>query len=158
MHMRYTPCHHEASSVVHSKRFRNRLPDLQHKLMRSLLLHLASFSALQVHSFPLAHHIVQRRHLQSTRMSSDKSDSTASSEATTDSNLVPEPAKAVWDAINGVWHGSKAARDDHDLPNPLWVFGYGSLCWKPEEGWLGFVLVSCLRCGCYILCHEQTRC
>jgi ChaC-like protein len=124
------------------------------QLMRSLLLHLASLSALQVRSFPLAHQATQR---QPTRMASDKSDSTAaSSGATTGSNLVPEPVKAVWDAINGVWQGSKAARDEHDLPNPLWVFGYGSLCWKPETNWLGYVLAFCSRCNCSDFRCEQT--
>jgi ChaC-like protein len=138
--------------------FNNRFAlNLLHKLMRSLLLHLASLSALQVHSFPLAHQATQRQLLHSTRMASDKSDSTAaSSEATTGSNFVPEPVKAVWDAINGVWQGSKAARDEHDLPNPLWVFGYGSLCWKPETNWLGYVLAFCSRCNCSDFRCEQT--
>jgi hypothetical protein len=124
-----------AVHTVYEERFRNRLCCGCSPQMRSLLLHLASFSALQVHSFPLAHQITPRRHLQSTRMTTDKSDSTTSSEATADPKHVPEPAKAVWDAINGIWQGSKAARDDHDLPDPLWIFGYGSLCWKPEDGW-----------------------
>eukprot|EP00903_Cladosiphon_okamuranus_P010190 g9649.t1 len=44
----------------------------------------------------------------------------------------------VWDAEAGVWVGDKAAGHEGDIPSPLWIFGYGSLCWRPEESFAGF--------------------
>ena len=41
-------------------------------------------------------------------------------------------AEPVWDPVNGVWVGNKAA-GSVEVPDPLYVFGYGSLCWKTGE-------------------------
>jgi len=44
-----------------------------------------------------------------------------------------------WDEHHGTWLGGKAAGlADVELPNPLWIFGYGSLCWKPERDFEAF--------------------
>jgi len=44
-----------------------------------------------------------------------------------------------WDAENGVWVGERAACiEDEILPDPLWIFGYGSLCWRPEASFSTF--------------------
>ena len=40
----------------------------------------------------------------------------------------------VWDEKNGVWSGDKAVQhQSFKLPSPLWIFGYGSLCWKAGD-------------------------
>ena len=36
-----------------------------------------------------------------------------------------------WDAERGIWVGGKAL-STVETPRPLYIFGYGSLCWKPE--------------------------
>jgi cation transport regulator ChaC len=38
----------------------------------------------------------------------------------------------TWNAELGVWVGDRAA-STVVLPSPLWIFGYGSLCWKNGE-------------------------
>lgn len=37
-----------------------------------------------------------------------------------------------WDAKAGVWVGNRAANGALEIPSPLWIFGYGSLCWRPD--------------------------
>jgi len=34
-----------------------------------------------------------------------------------------------WDATLGVWEGNAALASAGAVPDPLWIFGYGSLCW-----------------------------
>mmetsp|Transcript_1781 Transcript_1781/g.2100 ORF Transcript_1781/g.2100 Transcript_1781/m.2100 type:complete len:226 (-) Transcript_1781:448-1125(-) len=43
-----------------------------------------------------------------------------------------EPA---WDPETGIWKGGKAvpAKGHSKLPQPLWLFGYGSLCWNAGD-------------------------
>lgn len=49
-----------------------------------------------------------------------------------------------WNAELGIWEGARAVSgEDLDIPDPLYIFGYGSLCWKAEfkyqECWIGNV-------------------
>ena len=38
-----------------------------------------------------------------------------------------------FDASMGVWKGERALfSTQHRIPSPLYIFGYGSLCWKPD--------------------------
>eukprot|EP00981_Chlorochromonas_danica_P015955 scaffold14945_cov179-Ochromonas_danica.AAC.1 len=45
------------------------------------------------------------------------------------------PTSPDWDATLGVWVGEKAPSllRLEDIPDPLYIFGYGSLIWKPGE-------------------------
>jgi cation transport regulator ChaC len=47
-----------------------------------------------------------------------------------------------WDAENGVWLGDRATSDDQ-LPSPLYLFGYGSLLWRPGDLLGNFTSSSC---------------
>ena len=38
-----------------------------------------------------------------------------------------------WNAALGVWDGDRAAGADFVPPDPLYIFGYGSLCYKRDE-------------------------
>ena len=40
-----------------------------------------------------------------------------------------------WDAARGVWRSDRARASDaagEEVPSPLVIFGYGSLCWRPS--------------------------
>jgi hypothetical protein len=39
---------------------------------------------------------------------------------------------AQWDAEQGIWVGGTLPESDEELPSPLVIFGYGSLCWRPD--------------------------
>lgn len=44
-----------------------------------------------------------------------------------------------WDSAKGVFVGERArSSTDLEIPQPLWVFGYASLVWRPETGWERF--------------------
>lgn len=51
--------------------------------------------------------------------------------------------------MQGVWRGNKAfaSADAADLPDPLVIFGYGSLCWKPGGALEGLETFPCLLRG-----------
>ena len=40
----------------------------------------------------------------------------------------------VWDAELGIWKNSNVPWSSaaQQIPRPLWLFGYGSICWKPS--------------------------
>ena len=38
-----------------------------------------------------------------------------------------------WDKEAGTWKGARAGVNHEAIPDPLWIFGYGSLCWKPGD-------------------------
>ena len=49
------------------------------------------------------------------------------------SNSASTPSRQ-WDPAQGVWVGSRALADEADeIPNPLYIFGYGSLMFRPQE-------------------------
>ena len=35
-----------------------------------------------------------------------------------------------WDPELKIWKNNKAKSNNESLPKPLWIFGYGSLCFK----------------------------
>eukprot|EP00924_Labyrinthula_sp_SR-Ha-C_P008712 maker-scaffold_2-snap-gene-0.1-mRNA-1 protein AED:0.02 eAED:0.02 QI:49/1/1/1/1/1/2/9/207 len=41
----------------------------------------------------------------------------------------------MWNHETGTWHGSRAqsTEPEENLPESLYLFGYGSLCWKPGD-------------------------
>lgn len=41
------------------------------------------------------------------------------------------PRAPKWDAKNGVWEGNMAS-GGVEIPKPLWIFGYGSLCFRAD--------------------------
>lgn len=49
---------------------------------------------------------------------------------------------AEWDAAAGVYKNARAA-SSCEVPNPLWIFGYGSLVWRPEERWSDYDAKPC---------------
>ena len=49
---------------------------------------------------------------------------------------------AEWDAAAGVYKNARAA-SSCEVPDPLWIFGYGSLVWRPEERWSDYDAKPC---------------
>lgn len=53
-----------------------------------------------------------------------------------------------WDAELGVWVGERAAACDYlELPDPLYVLGYGSLIWRPGNLLENYVSYKCTALG-----------
>ena len=59
-------------------------------------------------------------------------------------NAVPE---AVWDPINGVWKGAVMPVSHDELVGPLYIFGYGSLIWRPGDVLIDFEAYYCKCIG-----------
>jgi cation transport regulator ChaC len=53
--------------------------------------------------------------------------------------------EAIWNAEEGVWEGGKPP--SCEIPNPLYIFGYGSLLWKPGDLMGQFSSFGCLLKG-----------
>lgn len=51
-----------------------------------------------------------------------------------------------WDSENGVWSGDMATSDD-EIPSPLYLFGYGSLLWRPGYLLSDYPSYSCTCSG-----------
>ena len=62
---------------------------------------------------------------------------------------------ASWDAAKGVWVGDHAMGEEP--PRPLVVFGYGSLCWRPDTTLGDFDSFPCiLRGWTRLFCQRST--
>lgn len=62
--------------------------------------------------------------------------------------VVVEAAGVEWDAEQGVWVGERApALHLDELPDPLFIFGYGSLIWRPGELLEGLESFHCTALG-----------
>lgn len=62
------------------------------------------------------------------------------------------PPSAEWDSAEGVWVGEKAPSTHtiSELPRPLYVFGYGSLIWRP-----GPLLENCKSFQCSAIGYRR---
>ena len=38
-----------------------------------------------------------------------------------------------WNAVSGVWEGGLPCNTEEKFENPLYIFGYGSLIWRPGD-------------------------
>ena len=73
------------------------------------------------------------------------------SKTITNQNLESVAPKLEWDEEKGVWKGDSAPSLDHSLstlPDPLYLFGYGSLVWRPGDLLQQFPSFKC-RCFGY---------
>ena len=44
------------------------------------------------------------------------------------------PSVPIWDSELGIWKNNNIpwSSTAKEIPRPLWIFGYGSICWKPS--------------------------
>ena len=61
--------------------------------------------------------------------------------------LRPATMAAEWDAAAGVYKNNRAAGASCEVPKPLWIFGYGSLVWRPEARWEAYERRPCVVRG-----------
>ena len=58
-------------------------------------------------------------------------------------SLLNDNQISVWDDELCVWKGGSCIDSGEELPKPLYVFGYGSLMWRPGDLLSSFSSFSC---------------
>ena len=62
----------------------------------------------------------------------------------------------LWDERLGVWVGNAPPEEDgFNMPKRLVIFGYGSLCWKPEATLESFDSFPCYVEGWYVSLNQS---